>query len=163
EKARKNMMISTMMATMSRTWSIYGSVSSIPIFLSVMLQPAISDSPTGGVMFARAKFMMSTMPKWTGSMPNSVAIGMNIGLSNIISDVTSVSVPSISSINDIISSNMSGELANWRKKSVIIAGIWLTVSTYVNAFAADIMISMVAEVTAEVTMISLYFLKSSSL
>src|SRR5699024_2611026 len=133
------------------------------IFVSVMLHPAIRDGPTGGVLFANAKFLMSTMPKWTGSMRNSVAIGLNIGLSNMISDVTPVSGHSISSISDPISRNMSGEFANPRKKSAIIAGIWLTVSTYVNALAAEIMISMVADVTAEVTMMSLYFLKSSSL
>ena len=44
-----------------------------------MAQAAISTLATGGVCWPMARLSVSTRPKWIGSMPTAVIIGITIG------------------------------------------------------------------------------------
>src|SRR5699024_2806300 len=140
-----------------------GKVSSIPMFLSVTPAPAIKDKPTGGVTLAKAKFIISTIPKWIGSILYSNATGMKIGANKTINAVTSKNIPKTNKITETINKNSKGVLANCKKKLDIISGTRLAVSTNVSELAADIIIKIVAEVIADEAMTSLNLLIVSCL
>ena len=130
--------------------------------LSVMAQPAMVDRPTGGVMFASAKFMIITMPKWIGSMPNLVAMGAKMGASRMISEVTSVRQPSTSSMALTISRNCVGVWAKRMKKLLMAVGTCSTVRIQLKPLHTEMTIRIVAELTAESISIFLKRSKVSS-
>ena len=58
-------------------------------------------------------------------------------------------MPRINKITETTIKNCTGVFANCKKNSEIIPGILFTVNTYTREFAAEIIINIVAEVTAD--------------
>ena len=79
--------------------------------------------PTGGVTPAIVRFVTSTTPKCTGSMPSLVRIGTKIGVMMISAEVPSTAVPSTISIRLISSSSVVGSLVRPTSQAAICGGI----------------------------------------
>ena len=60
--------------------------------------PTNSTEPTGGVHRPMQRFKIIMMPKCTGSIPNFVTMGKNIGVNMSTAGVMSIKIPTISKI-----------------------------------------------------------------
>src|SRR5436305_9048659 len=77
-----------------------------PLMISSMLirltpQTTLSTTPTGGVIRPIALLMMNSTPKYTGSMPAVLTIGIRIGVRMRIVGVMSSAVPTMTTMTMI--------------------------------------------------------------
>ena len=84
-----------------------------------MEQPTNSALPTGGVSRPMHRLATIMMPKWTGFMPKSSAMGRNIGVKISTAGVISIKIPTINSTMLISSRITSGFSENPMSASLI--------------------------------------------
>ena len=65
--------------------------------------PTKSTEPTGGVHSPMQRFKIMMMPKCTGSIPNFVTMGKNIGVNMRTAGVMSIKMPTINNIKFMMS------------------------------------------------------------
>ena len=118
-----------------------------------MLTPEIPEptnklTPSGGVIKPIDNVTIIMIPKWIGSIPNSIATGKRIGVKIITAADVSMKQPIISSskmINRIIVSGLSDRDRNTLATA---CGIFSMVSIVPKALAVPIMIRIATELRA---------------
>ncbi|MNL55560.1 hypothetical protein D3C87_1789830 [compost metagenome] len=113
------------------------------ILISPILQPVNRIVPTGGVMVPRDRLKIIMMPNCTGSMPNWVQMGRNMGVKISTAGVGSIKVPTSNSTRFMIR-RMSRKLSvKESRPEAIRAGILVNASTQdMMEEAASIRITM---------------------
>ena len=76
--------------------------------------------PTGGVHKPIQRFNTSTIPKCTGSIPNSITTGRKIGVKISTAGVISINVPT-SNNTILITKKITNLLLNWSKRKLLIS------------------------------------------
>ena len=91
--------------------------------IPAMPAPTKRIVPTGGVHRPMHKFNTITIPKCTGSIPNCVTTGKNMGVKMRMAGVMSMKVPTINSVRLMSRKIRNGLLTVSNKKPVINCGI----------------------------------------
>ena len=108
--------------------------------LSMLILPApqatFNTVPTGGVSKPKTVIKINTTPKYATSIPAAFTAGSNTGVRIIIVGVTSMDVPTRSTIRQIININAVGCSINGARIPVTIDGTFATVIIQEDTIAA---------------------------
>ena len=99
-------------------------------------QATFNTVPTGGVSKPKTVIKINTTPKYATSIPAAFTAGSNTGVRIIMVGVTSMEVPTRSTIRQIISINATGCSINGAKIPVTMDGTFATVIIQEDTIAA---------------------------